>query len=327
MIKYVTCEPGWDTLPVPLQPKAEVCKASAYGQQKIRELNATSWNLAIKKATQGESFDPRYGKHINIATEVAQFRAADGGAEVVGVVGVPGFSAADLLMYTNDQDPVLTIALVDTTKDWIRRNTTTERTSANDFKAGWNLAYTVSTPAPAGHNVALRLGLENAYGTVGGVSKETINVESFDPSALTMSDVVIAPSGAIGSFMRGKERVALAPGHVYTTAEEPVLYYEVYGTAPDAELTTQVRVEPIRESALERMRSVLGRDDGSVTASFKERAPAPNGQFGVQQKRTIGLGQLVPDDYRITVTVTDNATGRSTSREKVIKIIASPVSK
>jgi hypothetical protein len=47
----------------------------------------------------------------------------------------------------------------------------------------------------------------------------------------------------------------------------------------------------------------------------------------VQQKRTIGLGQLVPDDYRIIVTVTDNATGRSTSREKVIRMTAPPVSK
>jgi hypothetical protein len=319
-IKYLACAPGWDTIPVPLQPKVEECKETPYGRAHLEKVTLTQWNRAVKRATQGESFDPRYAKALNVLSEAAQFRAAQGGAEVVGVVSISGVSATQLLSFAGELQPTLMITLVDTIQNWVRRNTTVDRTSRNGFTSDWEMVFTVSTPAPAGRSVALRLGLENAHGTVGGVARGTVDVDAFDPDSLTMSDVVIAPQDAIGSFPRGDVHVALAPAHRYTTDDEPVLYYEVYGAAKGAEIKTEIRIEPIRESALERLRATLGRDDGAVFFSFTENAESAHPHYGLQQKRTIGLASLVPDMYRIRVTVTDVRTGRSTSRERLLEV-------
>jgi hypothetical protein len=318
--RYLFCAPGWDTLPPPMQPTAAECRRSPYGRMRAKHMNRLLMLQARDRAAVGEGYYPAYEHDIAIAWEALQFRAPGGGAEVVAAVGVPAASAAALRNAAGDLEPVVTVSLVDTAVGWIRTQTSHADARAAAIAPGSMLLLRAATDAPAGREVALRITVENATATAGVVAAGTITVDSFDPDALTLSDVVVSPPDAAGTFRRGDVLLALAPARSYRAGEVPTLYYEVYGAAGGESLDTEITITPVRESLLDRMRAALGRDDGAVSLGFRERAGPPDPVFGLQQVRTVALNALLPGLYDLRVTVTAPATGRTATRHKLLEV-------
>jgi hypothetical protein len=279
---------------------------------------------AKTEALPGESYYPKYARDMSIVWEAFQFRAATGGSNVIAAVGVRGASANALVNADGELEPVVTLTLTDTIKDWIRRGASHERYESKQRSPETWLLFGASTAAPAGRAVALRIAIENVNASAGSIAYGTMDVSAFHPDSLTMSDVVISPSDAFGSLQRGDVRVALAPGRAYRQDETPTLYYEVYGAAAGTALTTEVRITPVRESVTDRVRAALGRADGAVSFRFEETVGAPHPEFGTQQTRTVGFSSLAPGEYRVVVTVTDRKSGRTTTREKWLQIDPPP---
>jgi hypothetical protein len=318
--KFLVCPAGWDTLPVPLQPKLETCMGTDYGKKQYAKRNSATVQDAIDKALRGESYYPRYNYHIQTAWEFMQFRAAKGGSEIVATAAVAGDGADKLLSLAGELAPVVTVSLVDTINDWVRVARSSERVSSKAFTADWLMLFNAGVTAPPGKNVALRVAVENATWTAGRIDYGTVDIDAFDPAQLTMSDIVMSPYGGPGGFKRGDVSLTLAPGRTFTPDDVATLYYEVYGATKDQPLVTEVRIEPVRQSTLDQLRAKLGRSDGAVSAQFTERAGASIPQFGLQQTRDVGFKMLVPGEYRIRITVTESATGRSASRVRKLVI-------
>jgi hypothetical protein len=271
-------------------------------------------------ARKGDEFYPAYKDHLAFSWQALQFRAPAGGSLVVAAVAVPAASVEHLHAKLGGLYAALTISLVDTTAEWVRQETRRTAWPPVDLRPDSWLLSGVSTAAPPGRDVAVRVTLQNEDATAGRIARGTIDVSSFDPDSLTMSDIVIAPQDAAGSLQRGSIKVAIAPGRSFQRNEEPTLYYEVYGTHDKAALRTEVRVVPIRDSLLQRMRTLLGRDDGATAFNFEEKAGAADDVVGLQQSRTIGLTQLLPGAYRIIVRITEVDTGRTTTRETLLQV-------
>ena len=374
---YMYCEPGWDTLPVPMQPSLASCRTSPYGRAQAGSFrhgecpsfpigtsrkasidpdapaaSPAQWHTndslvsqyfkcksaggsmdmgdamalrgnryrAGKKAVRGETFYPPYIPVV-IAWEALQFRGPGTGAEVVAAVGIAHESVETLTDNTGHFDATMNLVLVDTVSDWIMRAKAPLRVPASSVERVSYVLLHAKTPAPSAPDVALRIRVEGVDGKAGAIAYGNIDIERFPDDSLTMSDIVLSPQGGTGAFERGDVKLTLAPGRSFRSTETPTVYYEVYNATPNASITTEIRIDPVREGVSRIIDKVVGADH-AVFVRFEDATAQPLPQFGFQLKREIDLQSLAPGDYHMTITVTDTKTGRTTTRGRLLVVTA-----
>jgi hypothetical protein len=252
-------------------------------------------------------YSPSYTQQLAFAWDILQFRLGDGAeSQVVGAVQVVPASVGALRDSAGNIDAVLAISLIDTIVDVSARESAKVQYPMPPGSDGRSLLLGVSVAAPPIPRALVRLSVENAAGNAGGVAKGMVELWRFDPDSLTMSDIVLSPPDAGNSFERGDFKVALAPGRIYTTAQQPTLYYEIYGAADGEKLQTSIEMIAV--------------DGGKQALSLAFDEVAANKPiFGVQQSRTIGFSTLRAGLYRLRVTITDSH-GRKQARERRVEI-------
>jgi hypothetical protein len=185
--------------------------------------------------------------------------------------------------------------------------------------AAGDVIWTTSLTSEPGEK-AVRVSVSDTARQAGSVGRADVIVRSFARDSLSVSDLVIAPREGAATWWRGDVQLALAPRRDYVRSERFELYYEVYGLADDASYRTEMILAPDVSSVWERVRALVGAMPDVVRLSFNERAGGVHEQFGLQQLRTIDATALSAGRYRLLVTVTDLAGGRSSSAERFVVI-------
>lgn len=266
----------------------------------------------------GASYYPDFEKHLTLTWDVLQFRAPAGATRVVAAVGV---RTADAGAFRHRDEIVARaeLFLVDTVAGTVDREESVRRFAAGPLPPfGW-LLLQVQLDSHTSRERPYRLSITDRQRRAGAIVGGSLAVRDYAGGALMLSDLVLAPLDAGGSFERGRHRIALAPGREFGRAESLALYYEVYGLVAGDAFRTEIAIEPQPAGVLAKMRSLFPGAPETLRLSFDEEAGAVHGVYGVQQLRTVGLAGLVPGTYRLRVTVTD-ARARSTVRERMLYV-------
>ncbi|HET8648937.1 MAG TPA: hypothetical protein VFL95_02765, partial [Gemmatimonadales bacterium] len=135
------------------------------------------------------------------------------------------------------------------------------------------------------------------------------SVEVPDPasSRLGLSDIILGrPGSGLTWTPPGGAPVPLNPLNAFPPGGTVALYYQVSGLAPGARYRTDVSLAPADDP---KGRAV-------VTLSFTDRAASR----WTEVRRTVGLAQLKPGHYRLTVKVA-GPNGETATRSGLVNIV------
>ncbi len=124
-------------------------------------------------------------------------------------------------------------------------------------------------------------------------------------TALALSDLVLGREGSGLRWQSPAGTVSLNPLDSYPRQGTAELYYELSGATPGATYRTDIEVKGINGDA-----------KGTVHLTFNE----PGRTSLVRARRSIGLDKLETGQYRITVTVTEQGTGRTAVQTRLLNV-------
>ncbi|MGE5927214.1 MAG: hypothetical protein ACM357_07665, partial [Gemmatimonadota bacterium] len=173
------------------------------------------------------------------------------------------------------------------------------------IRAGGFLTGLVEVPAPAGtytvrvavYQVDERAGSAATLGTVALGAR---------PGALGMSDLLLERESGGLRWDNGGTPVMLNALNAYAEGDAAPVFYEAYGLRPGRSYETTLSVREVDE-----------KDDWGVSLVFRERADRPT----MRIRRTIGLEDLAPGQYRLTVTIVEEGTGARTTRSRLLNVV------
>jgi hypothetical protein len=120
-----------------------------------------------------------------------------------------------------------------------------------------------------------------------------------------MSDLVLGlETGGLRWDNRG-DPVMLNALNAYRVGDASPVYYEAYGLRPGRTYETTLSV-----------RNADGKDARGVSLVFNERAD----REVMPIRRTIGLDDLAPGQYRLTVTIVEEGTKVAATRSRLINV-------
>ena len=123
--------------------------------------------------------------------------------------------------------------------------------------------------------------------------------------ALAISDLVLGRASTGLKWEGPHGPVYLSPLDAYSQQGEVEIYYEVSGTSANTDYRTDVE-----------LKGLYGDAEGELRLGFDDRA---QGALLVS-RRTVSLENLDPGQYRVTVTVTEEATGRSAGQTRLLNV-------
>lgn len=190
------------------------------------------------------------------------------------------------------------------------------------------LSAQLALPLPPGR-YRYHLLIETADGRAGQVvERDSLAVPRLDGRQFAASDVVLGRAGAGLVWPRtrpdggaGVDTVLLAPLRRFPKDSVVELYYELYGLAPGAPYHTEIEVERIGgRSLFRRVTGLFGRGRPPVRLAFD--APAAGAMTPVH--RGVSLRGLGPGRYRLTVTLSDPASGAVSRRSDELQVVDAP---
>jgi GWxTD domain-containing protein len=257
-----------------------------------------------------ELFAPEHPRIVaQIPFQAAAFRASDGrrGAVLEVYAALPG----GVLRSESDAPEIETGVFVVTGSAWEPSAALRGRQGLFDSDTLLDAAF----PLPAGRYV---VSLEAAAGDVAAQYRQRVEVPKFD-SSLALSDLLLVERFGTEEPLVD-DRMALAPVVSRTSlfpAGTPIgVLWEIYGLQTDSAgiarytVTAEIADTAFRNTVAEPLRgAATGGPDGKRMAWDGTRAPRADG--AVVEYVSIRLPNVKPGSYRIFVTVTDQATGRS----------------
>jgi tetratricopeptide (TPR) repeat protein len=147
--------------------------------------------------------------------------------------------------------------------------------------------------------------LASEAGTDTGGAIGRVDVEIPSSATFALSDLVLGRTGSGLRWQGGDGIVPLSPLDAYAPHGAAELYYELHDATPGARYRTSIE-----------LKAAYGAPKGAVHLTFEERAE----HAFVRARRSIGLDKLEPGLYRITVTVTEQGTGRTATRSRLLNV-------
>ena len=146
-------------------------------------------------------------------------------------------------------------------------------------------------------------------------------VPDYSASELMVSDILMAwdvqPAEAPGRFVWNDLQVVPQPTHRYRVEQPVFVYFEVYnltfGATDETDYTLGYTLKPLRE----RRRLFGRRNRPALTLETRHQGRTAHPyEYG-----EIDVSRVEPGDYLLTVTITDEHTGASTTREAQITLL------
>lgn len=184
---------------------------------------------------------------------------------------------------------------VDSLRSFVARDT---------IRAGAFLTGLLEMPAAAGA-YAVRAAVYHADGRAGSALHLGTVALGAEPGALGMSDLVLGRErGGLRWDNRG-DAVLVNALNAYGVGDVAPVYYEAYGLRPGRAYETTLSV-----------RRADDEDARGVSLVFNERAD----REVIPIRRTIGLDDLAPGQYRLTVTIVEEGTKAAATRSRLINV-------
>jgi len=266
---------------------------------------------AMKTAVELDSHTLLFPAPLDPVVQVAAVGApGDGTSRMLVVFAVPGSGLVPEPRAEGDAGVTyrlgVRISAVDRSTGIFRRIDTVRTFAVPDTLRGrTHLAGLMELPVPAGRfdvRVAVfRPGL--ARGSI--VMRPAVEVGG--PGALALTDIVLgAEAGGIEWNNRG-EPVRLNALDAYAAGGAAPLYYEMHGLVPGRTYRTTVSLTRSGQ-----------RPDRGTRLLFSETAEARS----MRVRRTMGLDDLRRGQYRLVVTVEEEGTGATVSRERMVNVVS-----
>lgn len=201
----------------------------------------------------------------------------------------------------------LTISAVvyDSSLDVVRRIDTLRTFVAGDtLGEGEYLSGYVEIPIPAGVYEVRAAVVQDSL--VGGAGYQAGVELGRGSDGLALSDIVLGRAGSGLGWRRWGELVPLNPLGAYEEGQTAELYYELTGTKPGATYTTTIEVR----------RGDRGEKRTGTALRFTETARASE----LRVSRSLGLTSLGDGTYRLRVTIDEEGTGRTVTRDRILRI-------
>ena len=169
-------------------------------------------------------------------------------------------------------------------------------------------------------------------------AEEMVELPDYSGEELMVSNILPAAMitevgpGHEGTFIRGNLEVLPLPGRVLQADQPLFIYYEIYNLTKDEYGGTDYRIDySVAEAPQERALATrlfqglaslvgVGRKRAVITSSV----PATGISRDVHSHLEIDLSGLPPMTYEITLTVTNNLTGRSASSSLLFRTLPAP---
>ncbi len=181
------------------------------------------------------------------------------------------------------------------------------------------LAGQLVVPVPPGR-YRYRLLVTMRDGTVGDlVRRDSVTVSALDGRRFAVSDLVVGRPGSQVVWLPPGDTVWLSPLHRFPADSVVDLYYEVYGLARAALYHTVVRLD--REggrSLFGAIRHLFGGGRAPVLLELDAAADGPVSR----QHRAVELRGVATGAYRLTLVVTDPASGASFTRTRRFQVVS-----
>jgi GWxTD domain-containing protein len=181
------------------------------------------------------------------------------------------------------------------------------------------LAGQLVVPVPPGQ-YRYRLLVTVRDGTAGDlVRRDSVAVGTLDGTRFAASDLVAGRPGSQVVWLPPGDTVWLSPLHRFPADSVVDLYYEVYGLARGASYHTVVRMD--REggrSVFGSIRRLFGGARAPVLLEFDAASTGPVSR----QHRAVELRGVGPGNYRLTLVITDAATGASVTRARRFQVVS-----
>jgi len=177
----------------------------------------------------------------------------------------------------------------------------------------------LALPVPTGR-YRYRLLIMTPDGTAGDlVRQDTLDVRPLSGAAFAVSDVVLGRDGSGLVWVTSGDTVRLNPLSRFPEGSAAELYYEVYGLPRGATYHTVVRLEREgRRSLFGSIGSLFGGGRAPVLLEFDAAAEGPV----TRVHRGVGLRDVGKGTYRLTVVITDPASGVSATRMRRFQVVA-----
>jgi hypothetical protein len=137
-------------------------------------------------------------------------------------------------------------------------------------------------------------------------------IPDYSGPELMLSDVALGYPETEGGWRRGEVTVALLPASQFPSSAFDV-YYEIYNLPDGHDYTTEIAVERVADDG-------SGRVVRGSAARLRFHGEAAARDRRIQELRRVETS-VAPGRYRITVTVTDDETGRSATRARVFQVL------
>jgi hypothetical protein len=260
----------------------------------------------IAVATSTDEFPVNYSHRIE---PQAQFFAvgqpATGTSQVLAVFA---FDGDDLMPTALPQGGVvypiaLRLIATDAQGHFHRVDTTRYFRSADTLHQGQYLYGIETLPLPAGTWDVTLLVTQPDADAGGAIERREA---TFPPSdVLSLSDLVFGTEQSGLTWASPHGTVLLSPLDAYPQKGAVEVYYELSGAKPGGEYMTRIELA-----------GVSGDAKGKVTLIFHEQAHEPL----LRLRRSVALDRLEGGQYRMTVTVTEQGTGRTVTRERLLNV-------
>lgn len=243
------------------------------------------------------------------------FRGKDGKTDIVAAFAVPAGrlqkqSAPHGVRYRFD----VTLVLADTARKSVSRTDDTVYVASPNSLPDDHLLHTyIEVQAPPSRTTLERVVMNDASKPgIGQLYGSPFPIPDYNGTRLMLSDVVMGLEDPKAGWKRGGVALELLPTSQFPKSSFEV-YYEIYNLPAGHPYTTEI--------AVERVQSAKGRRPPSpdvVRTRFSgQSAPLPDGS--IHELRHLGAS-LGKGRYRLTVTVTDEATHEVATRSRVFEI-------
>jgi hypothetical protein len=208
----------------------------------------------------------------------------------------------------------VTLVLADTALRSVTRTDDSVYVSVPRPLAGDHLLYThVELQARPSLSTVQRVIMTDATTPgIGQLYSAPFPIPDYSGSHLMLSDIALGQPGAESGWTRGDVTLALLPTSQFPESSFDV-YYEIYNLPFGNRYSTDVSIEPVDESGAPRL------DEGNTVGTRFSGESAAGADGSLPELRRVEAS-LDKGRHRLTVTVTDEVTGQTAERSRVLQV-------
>jgi GWxTD domain-containing protein len=257
---------------------------------------------------------PAFVRELPFFFDLYTFRGDAGRTSVVAAVAVP---FERLTRKANDYRLDVSLILADTASKRVIRPDDSLSLGARNIKPDDLFRLHVEIAAPPSNSTVQRVIVSDpSEPGIGQLYGGPFRIPDYSGTKLMLSDLVLAEPTPDGRWRRGEVALALVPTGYFRGGSFNV-FYEIYNIAPSAKFITEIEIEPIRESAGDKLKGLFG-GKGKMTLRFESEATAARN--GVLQELRRVDAPLPAGKYRMRVIVTNLETRESAKTERTFAV-------